>query len=86
MLSEYPRIIFPTGRRTGTAEFGGAGLSGHFLAGAAGVVLGVLTLLGIASIVLTSVALVAFGAAMVLSSNSDSRLNELKRTATPIEG
>ena len=47
--------------------------------------LGVLALLGIASIVLTSIAIIAFGAAMVLGSNSVSRLHELKRTAVTAE-
>ncbi len=86
MLSEYTRIIFPAGVRAVSIErFGGAGLSAHFLVGAAGIVLGVLALLGIAPTVLTSVALIAFGAAMVLSSNSVWHLHQLKRMSLPAE-
>jgi hypothetical protein len=88
MLSEYARIIFPSGARSDAIEnFGGIGLSAHFLVGAAGIVLGVLALLGIASVTLTSVALIAFGAAMILSSNSVWKLHQMKRSAMlPAEG
>ena len=88
MVSEYARLIFPSGvRAAGIENFGGLGLSAHFLVGAAGIVLGVLALLGIAPISLTSIALIAFGAAMVLSSNSVWRLHQMKRsTMLPAEG
>jgi hypothetical protein len=88
MLSEYARIIFPSGSGAAAREnFGGVGLSAHFLVGAAGIVLGVLALLGIASVTLTSIALIAFGAAMVLSSNSVWHLHHMKRmTMLPAEG
>lgn len=87
MLSEYANIVFPSGSRSASIEnFGGAGLSAHFLVGAAGIVLGVLALLGIQSVILTSIALIAFGAAMVLSSNSVWKLHQLKRTMLPVEG
>jgi len=88
MVSEYARLIFPSGvRAAGVENFGGLGLSAHFLVGAAGIVLGVLALLGIAPISLTSIALIAFGAAMVLSSNSVWRLHQMKRsTMLPAEG
>jgi hypothetical protein len=87
MMSEYAHIMFPSGSRSGAIEnFGGVGLSAHFLVGAAGIVLGVLALLGIQSAILTSVALIAFGAAMVLSSNSVWQLHQLKRTMIPVEG
>jgi hypothetical protein len=87
MLSEYASIVFPSGSRSVSIEsVGGVGLSAHFLVGAAGIVLGVLALLGIQSIILTSIALIAFGAAMVLSSNSVWKLHQLKRTMLPVEG
>jgi hypothetical protein len=86
MLSEYANLVFPSGSRPAAIEnFGGVGLSAHFLAGAAGIVLGVLALLGIASITLTSIALIAFGAALALSSNSVWRLHQLKRAMLPAE-
>jgi hypothetical protein len=88
MMSEYANVMFPSGARSATMEsFGGVGLSAHFLVGAAGIVLGVLALLGIQSVVLTSIALIAFGAAMVLSSNSVWQLHQMKRAAMlPTEG
>ena len=88
MMSEYVHIIFPSGSRGGSIEsFGGVGLSAHFLVGAAGIVLGILALLGVESMVLVSIALIAFGAAMVLSSNSVWQLHQLKRAAMmPTEG
>lgn len=88
MLSEYANIAFPIGSGAAAMEnFGGVGLSAHFLVGAAGIVLGVLALLGIAPAALTSVALIAFGAAMVLSSNSVWRLHQMKKMSMlPAEG
>ena len=49
-----------------------------FLAGAGGVVLGVLALLGVASTALIAIALIAFGAALVLSSGSLRELNAVQ--------
>ena len=48
--------------------------------------LGVLALLGIESTALTSIALIGFGAATVLSSGSVWHLHQLKRTMLPVEG
>ncbi len=87
MLSEYAHIVFPSGAGSVPMEnFGGSGLSAHFLVGAGGIVLGVLALLGIEPVALTSVALIAFGAAMVLSSNTVRQLHQLKRTMRSAEG
>jgi hypothetical protein len=71
MLTEYTRLIGPAGS-IGTAEevTGGGGLSALFLVGSAGIVLGVLSLIGIAPQMLTAVAVIAFGGALLLSSNS----------------
>lgn len=78
MLSEYAQIIFPAGSSTTSAEgFGGSSLSVVFLVGAAGIVLGVLSLLGIQPAVLTPVATIAFGSALVLSSNAVWQLHVL---------
>jgi hypothetical protein len=87
MVSEYANLMFPSGGRSAAMEsFGGVGLSAHFLVGAAGIVLGVLALLGMQSVILTSIALIAFGAAMILSSNSVWRLHQMKRAMLPTEG
>ena len=83
MLSEYSHIIFPTGAASPSMEhFGGGSLSAVFLVGAAGVVLGVLALLGIAPAPLTAIAVIAFGSALVLSSNSVRHLYLLKASAS----
>ena len=78
MLSEYAQIIFPAGSRTTNVEgFGGSSLSVVFLVGAAGIVLGVLSLLGIEPATLTPIAAIAFGSALVLSSNAVWQLHVL---------
>jgi len=82
MLSEYAQIIFPPGAKTANFEhFGGGSLSAVFLVGAAGIVLGVLSLLGINSGVLTPIATIAFGTALVLSSNAVWHLYTLRHAA-----
>ena len=82
MLTEYARIIFPAGAMSqSSTQFGGGSLSVVFLSGAAGVVLGILALLGIKALILTSAAVIVFGAALVLSSNSVWHLHHLKRAS-----
>lgn len=82
MLSEYVKMIFPSGTNGAAInQFGGNSLSTVFLVGAAGVVLGVLALLGIHAETLTSIALIAFGTALVLSSNAVWHLHTLKHAA-----
>lgn len=88
MLSEYAQIIFPegAGSKTGTVEhFGGGSLSAVFLVGAAGIVLGVLALLGISPGILTQIAAIAFGTALVLSSNAVWQLYVLRHAAAKSE-
>jgi hypothetical protein len=81
MLSEYARIIFPVGAGASAIEsFGGGSLAVVFVVGAAGIVLGVLALIGINPAILSAIAIIAFGAAMVLSSNSVMHLQLLKTT------
>jgi hypothetical protein len=82
MLSEYARIIFPAGSTTTHIDqFGGGSLSAIFLVGAGGVVLGLLSLLGVSPQILTAVAVIAFGAGLVLSSNSVLNLHLLRTSA-----
>jgi hypothetical protein len=68
MLTEYTRMSAAPiiGEEVGS----GGGLSALFLVGVAGVVLGVLALLGIYSQTLIAIAVIAFGAGLLLSSNS----------------
>jgi hypothetical protein len=82
MLSEYAQIIFPAGTgATSIDKFGGSSLSVVFLGGAGGIVLGVLALLGINSAVLTPIAAIVFGAALVLSSNAVWHLYALRQAS-----
>jgi hypothetical protein len=78
ILSEHANILFPAG--AGSAEqFKGSNLSAVFMVGIAGIVLGVLALLGVAAATLTSVSVIAFGAALVLSANSVRELHMVRR-------
>ncbi|MGA7327170.1 MAG: hypothetical protein WBX25_22465 [Rhodomicrobium sp.] len=82
MLSEYAHVIFPPGAEVSSiGQFGGGSLSTVFLAGAAGIVLGILALLAVNPGILISAAVIAFGAALMLSSNSVWHLHHLKRVS-----
>jgi hypothetical protein len=80
LLSEHARIILPTEAGLASAEqFSGGSLSAVFLVGASGIVLGVLALLGIAAETLSAVAIIAFGAALIMTSNSVRELYVARR-------
>ncbi len=82
MLSDYAHMAFPAGTAAGSVEhFGGGTLSSLFLVGAAGIVLGVLALLGIATPTLVSISVIAFGAALLMSANSVRNLYVLKSSS-----
>lgn len=67
MLTEYAQIeVLPESNVAGS----GGSLSALFLVGTAGIVLGVLALLGVHAPVLASVAAIAFGAALIVSSSA----------------
>lgn len=67
MLTEYAKVeVMPEA----SASTSGGGLSSLFLVGVAGIVLGVLALLGVHAPILTSVAAIAFGAALLISSSA----------------
>jgi hypothetical protein len=79
MLSEYANVMYPTGGSEAASEFSGGSVAALFLVGAAGIVLGILALLGIYPMVLTSISAIAFGAGLVVSSNAVWHLQVLKR-------
>jgi hypothetical protein len=82
MLSEYAGITFPSGATApAMGQFGGSNLSSVFLAGGAGIIFGILALLGIEAAGLTAIALIVFGAALVLSSTAVWHLYTLKHAA-----
>ncbi len=86
ILSDYAQMIFPTGATvTTTEEFSGNSLSVVFLVGAAGIVLGVLGVLGLHPNVLSPIAMIAFGTALALSSNSVRDLYTMRRAASGAE-
>jgi hypothetical protein len=71
MLSEYTQISIPAGAKPFPIDQSGiSSLSAVFLMGAGGIVLGVLALLDINSAVLTPIAAIGFGTALVLSSKA----------------
>jgi hypothetical protein len=74
MFGEYARLARQAATNA-SAVLGGGGLSAVLLAGAAGVILGILALLGVSPMELTAIAVIAFGSALVLSSNSALRLH-----------
>lgn len=67
MLTEYAQIEVAPDTNVATS---GGGLSALFLVGVGGIVLGVLALLGVHAPVLTAVSVIAFGAALILSSSA----------------
>jgi hypothetical protein len=81
MLGEFGQIMFPGGRAVGRFT-GGNTLAAVFLTGCAGIVLGILALIGIHPTVLVPVSIIAFGAALVLSSASVWQLYAMKHAAT----
>ena len=82
MLSEYAGIVLPPGAEVSSVgQFGSSSLSPVFLAGAAGIILGILALLHINPEILLAAAVIAFGAALILSSNSVSHLHHAKRAS-----
>jgi len=84
MLTEYTKLVFPVGAVGSADEVGGGGgLSALFLVGAAGIVLGILALINISPQTLTSVAVIAFGGALILSSNSVWHLYRTKQAVQP---
>lgn len=82
LLSEYSQVFTPAGAlQTASDAAGGDGLAAMFPVGIAGIVLGILALLGIASYSLTSASVIAFGAALMLSAQSVRRLYRMQADA-----
>lgn len=78
IAAEYSRIITKTSESETPVGEVGSGMTSEMLAGISGIVLGILALLGLASITLVASALIVYGTALALSSGMMSRLNDLK--------
>jgi hypothetical protein len=79
ILSELTHMMFPAGAAAQADEFSAGGLTIEFVVGTAGIVLGVLALLGLYSIELIAITVIAFGAAIVFGSNSVWSVYRMKR-------
>jgi hypothetical protein len=77
---KFKTIASDTGSgTTGKVELGG-GVTGGVIGGAAGVVFGILGILGIYPMILLPIAAIAFGVSMVMEGAAVSRLNKLELT------
>jgi hypothetical protein len=77
LVSRFSKVLSETdGEILGTAEIGG-GVTVELVGGLAGVVLGILALMGVVPMTLMSVAVIVFGAALLLATGTTSRLNAL---------
>ena len=74
--SRYSRLVAETGGRHGGAEIG-TGLTAEFIAGAAAVALGILSLLGLDATILTPIAVIVLGSGMLIGAGVPSRLAHL---------
>lgn len=81
LAARYSKLLDETGRgRFSSTDLGG-GVGAEFLGGGAGAVLGILALIGVVPMVLTAVALLTFGAALLLGSAATLRMNTLASSA-----
>jgi len=78
--ARFSRLVANTGKIVGAPSELGGGMTAEFLAGAAGVVLGLLALLHIAPAILPPVAAIVFGGALLLGSGAAARLSYLEAT------
>lgn len=80
--SRYSRIVAETGGRHGSSEVG-TGLTAEFIAGAAGVALGILSLLGLDASVLAPIAVIVLGSGLLIGAGVPSRLAHYTSGETP---
>jgi hypothetical protein len=77
IAARYRKLIYELGAgRLTEAELGG-GLTAEFLGGVAGVVLGILSLIGFVPVTLMAVAAIVFGGVLILGGSATARLNHL---------
>jgi hypothetical protein len=78
IVAEYTDVISKSTETGAQVMEVGSGMTAEVVAGIAGIVLGILALLGLTSIILVASALIVYGTALALSSGMMSRLNDLK--------
>ncbi|HUA38877.1 MAG TPA: hypothetical protein VMA35_10845 [Candidatus Sulfopaludibacter sp.] len=78
--ARFSRLLASAGGRVTNVMDLGGGMTAEFMAGAAGVVLGLLALLGIAPTILPPVAAIVFGGALLLGSGAAARLSYMEIT------
>jgi hypothetical protein len=78
IAAEYSRIISTTPENTMQSVEMGGGVAAEMVAGIAGIVLGMLALLGLDSLTLSASAVIVYGTALTLSSGMTSRFNNLR--------
>lgn len=77
IVARYSRVVVAEARGGVATEAAPAatGLSAEFLGGAAGTILGILALLGVASVSLTSIAVIVYGASLLFGSGMQARVS-----------
>jgi hypothetical protein len=81
LMARYADLVAELPGERGGMGFGG-GVTAEFLGGCAGVVLGVLALVGVAPHVLLSIAALVFGAALLFGSGATARLRNIVSSGT----
>src|SRR5262245_11772038 len=81
IAARHARVLSGSvGGHTAVTEFGG-GMTAEFIGGAAGIILGILALIGVVTTVLTAAAAIVFGATLLLSSGVPSHVGAPTTTA-----
>lgn len=77
IVARYSRLVADEVRAGHAFEAAptSSGMSAEFLGGAAGTVLGILALLGVASLTLVSIAVIVYGAALLFGSGAQARMS-----------
>jgi|688.fasta_scaffold600215_1 hypothetical protein len=82
ITAEFPRLLSET---SGSRVEAGSGISVEFIAGATGIVLGILALLGVEFQPLVSIAVIVFGAGLIFGTTIIKSVNELKAQVSGAE-
>ncbi len=86
IAADYSRVATKATRAELRGAEAGGGMTTEILGGIAGIVLGILALLGLSPVVLVPAAIIVFGAAMIFNTSAITELNELKAEVTESEG